>query len=122
MAQQLYCDICASEEPVQMLTNLADGSVLMLGPACLPHFYGSSVLLAMDAGEHKGPAGKCQACRRMHERMTTPVAPLDVQPAQPGSHNDDSDTADPHHDPAAAYAAGDDNPHRLAPSPEAEVQ
>lgn len=83
MAQQLYCDICTSEEAVQMLTNLADGSVLMLGPACLPQFYGHSVLAAMDAGEHKGPAGKCQACRRMHERMTTPVTPLDVD--QPDS-------------------------------------
>lgn len=84
MAQPLYCDICSLEEAVQMLTNLADGSVLMLGPACLPQFYGHSVLAAMDAGEHKGPAGKCQACRRMHERMTTPVTPLDVQaPADP---------------------------------------
>ena len=94
MAQQLYCDICASEEPVQMLTNLADGSILMLGPACLPQFYGHSVLAAMDAGEHKGPAGKCQACRRMHERMTTPVAPLDVQPPADGPADPAPDTTD----------------------------
>lgn len=76
MAQQIACDICAEEVAIQMLTNLTDGSVLAMGPACLPQFYGHSALTVMDAGEHKGPAGKCQACRRMHERMTTPVAPL----------------------------------------------
>ena len=85
MAQPIACDICNLEEAVQMLTNLTDGSVLAIGPACMPEFYGNSALVTMDAGEHKGPAGKCQACRRMHERMTTPVAPLDVQPpADPG--------------------------------------
>ena len=93
MAQQLYCDICASEEPVQMLTNLADGSVLMLGPACLPQFYGHSVLAVLDAGEHKGPAGKCQACRRTHERMTTPAAPAGAGDAPEGTTtNEPADT------------------------------
>lgn len=76
MAQQLTCDICGQEPGAQMLTNLADGSVLVMGAACLPVFYGQSVLLVTDAGEHKGPAGKCQACRRVHEQMTTPVAPI----------------------------------------------
>lgn len=83
MAQQIACDICAEEVAIQMLTNLTDGSVLAMGPACLPQFYGHSALTVMDAGEHKGPAGKCQACRRMHERMQTPVASLDA-PASPG--------------------------------------
>jgi hypothetical protein len=76
MAQQLACDICGGEEAVQMLTNLATGDVMTLGRACLPAFYGQSVLSVMDAGEHAGPANKCQACRRVHEKMTTPVAPL----------------------------------------------
>ena len=89
MAQPLYCDICSAEEAVQMLTNLADGSVLMIGAACLPQFYGQSVLITMDAGEHKGPAGRCQACRRMHERMTTPVAPLDTAPPAPETPDDE---------------------------------
>lgn len=88
MAQSLPCDICQQEEAVQMLTNLTDGSVLTMGAACLPHFYGHSALATMDAGTHKGPAGKCQACRRMHERMTTPVAPLDVEPAAPSDGDD----------------------------------
>lgn len=76
MAQALACDICGDEEAVQMLTNLATGVVMTLGPNCLPAFYGQSVLIAVNAGEHAGPAGKCQACRRVHERMTTPVAPI----------------------------------------------
>ena len=98
MAQPIACDICGLEEAVQMLTNLTDGSVLALGPACMPAFYGHSALTTMDAGEHKGPAGKCQACRRMHERMTTPVTPLDVAPA-------DSTTADPVPDTTGQEAA-----------------
>jgi hypothetical protein len=61
MAQPLNCDICAAEPGVQMLTNLADGSVMVLGGLCLPVFYGHSVLQVMAAGEHKGPASKCQA-------------------------------------------------------------
>ena len=122
MAQPIACDICSLEEAVQMLTNLTDGSVLAIGPACMPSFYGNSALVTMDAGQHKGPATKCQACRRMHERMTTPVAPLDMPAGPTVGEVPTADTADPHHDPAVAYAAGDDNPHRLAPSPEAEVQ
>ena len=85
MAQQLTCDICHDETGVQMLTNLATGDVLVMGTACLPTFYGQSVLGVMDAGDHKGPANKCQACRRVHERMTTPVAPIGIeQPADDG--------------------------------------
>lgn len=75
MAQPIACDICTTEQAVQMLTNLQDGTVLAIGAACLPDFYGHSLLVVMDAGQHKGPAGKCQACRRVHERMTTPPAP-----------------------------------------------
>lgn len=76
MAQQLSCDICHDEPAVQMLTNLQDGTVLVMGAGCLPVFYGQSALMVMGAGEHAGPPTKCQACRRTHERMTTPVAPL----------------------------------------------
>jgi hypothetical protein len=82
MAQQLPCDICGAEAAIQMLTNLEDGTVITLGAACLPHFYGQSALITMQAGEHKGPSSKCQACRRMHEQMTTPVAQLGADPAE----------------------------------------
>ena len=95
MAQPIACDICSQEEAVQMLTNLTDGSVLAIGPACMPAFYGHSVLAVLDAGEHKGPAGKCQACRRTHERMTTPVTPLDVQPPADTTPAPAADTAEP---------------------------
>ena len=95
MAQPIACDICSLEEAVQLLTNLTDGSVLAIGPACMPEFYGNSALVTMDAGEHKGPAGKCQACRRMHERMTTPVTPLDVQPATDNQPAPVADTPEP---------------------------
>jgi hypothetical protein len=84
MAQPINCDICQAEHAVQMLTDLQDGSVLALGPGCLPMFYGHGVLAAMDAGDHKGVPSKCQACRRVHERMTTPVTPIGVDvPADP---------------------------------------
>lgn len=83
MAQPIACDICTTGPAVQMLTNLQDGTVLTMCAACLPAFYGHSVLAVMDAGGHKGPAGKCQACRRVHERMTTPVAPI-------GTRDDDA--------------------------------
>lgn len=100
MAQQLTCDICGAEDGAQMLTNLADGTVMIVGAGCLPFFYGHSVLLTMEAGEHKGPAGKCQACRRTHERMTTPVAPIgDV------SRETSADTAGQH--PAPVIPPGD---------------
>lgn len=80
MAQQLPCDICREEIAVQMLTNLATGDTMTLGPSCLAQFYGQSVLTLLEAGYHKGPAGKCQACRRFHEQMTLPTAPAAVEP------------------------------------------
>lgn len=83
MAQPINCDICADEPAVQMLTNLATGDVMSLGAACLPLFYGQSALLAIEAGDHAGPAGKCQACRRFHERMTTPVTPMTADTPAP---------------------------------------
>jgi hypothetical protein len=76
MAQPVICDICSAEEAIQMLSNLTDGSTIAIGPGCAGPFYGHMVLGAFNAGEHKGPAGKCQACRRTHEGMTTPVAPI----------------------------------------------
>lgn len=84
MAQQIACDICEQEVSVQMLTNLVDGNVLAIGAGCLPAFYGNMALTLLEAGEHKGPASRCQACRRVHERMTTPVAPIGAEaPADP---------------------------------------
>jgi hypothetical protein len=78
MAQPVYCDICGQEQAVQMLTNLETGETIAMGPGCLPVFYGQSTLAVMDAGEHKGLPQKCQACRRVHERMT-----LTARPAPP---------------------------------------
>lgn len=78
MAQPITCDICGLEQAVQMLTNLQDGNTLAIGALCSPTFYGHSHLAVTGAGEHRGPASKCQACRRLHEQMTTPVAPLEV--------------------------------------------
>ena len=80
MAQQIACDICGSEQAAQMLTNLETGEVLAMGPACMPVFYGQSVLQVMDAGEHKGLPQKCQACRRIHEQMTLIMRPAVVPP------------------------------------------
>jgi len=79
MAADIPCDICSLEPAAQLLTNLTDGNVLAIGGACLPQFDGHMPLDLFQAGEHKGPATKCQACRRFHERMTTPVAPLNVE-------------------------------------------
>lgn len=79
MAQSYPCDICGQEEAVQTLTNNQTGDVMLLGAACLPVFYGNMTLQLFEAGDHKGPAGKCQACRRVHEHMQTPVAAIDVQ-------------------------------------------
>ena len=101
MAQAIACDICSAEEAIQMLTNLQSGEVLAMGPACMPVFYGQSVLQVMDAGEHKGLPQKCQACRRVHEHMmmlTSPAAvPADPIPPAAGhaadGDNGDDDTA-----------------------------
>jgi|SRR5882762_5200996 len=79
MAYDAPCDICGQEPTAQLLTNLADGAVLGIGTACLPQFYGNMTLELFEAGEHKGPATKCQACRRFHERMTTPIAPIGTE-------------------------------------------
>jgi hypothetical protein len=89
MAQPLTCDLCGAEEAVVMQTNLTDGSSMAVGAACLPMFFGGAVLGSIGSDGHSGPPTKCQACRRTHERMTTPVAPLgadqtpdDSQPAE----------------------------------------
>jgi hypothetical protein len=78
MAQQLPCDYCNAEEAALMMTNLGDGTVVTVGAACLPLFFGGALLGAIGSDGHAGPPTKCQACRRTHERMTTPVAPLSL--------------------------------------------
>jgi len=83
MAQAIPCDICGEEQAIQLLTSMTDGQTIAMGPACLPVFYGQSLLLVLEAGEHKGPASKCQACRRTHEHLTTPVTKLGTHPADP---------------------------------------
>lgn len=99
MAQPLICDVCGQEEAYQMITNLQSGEVLALGPACIPMFYGQAALASIGAGDHAGPAGKCQACRRFHEAQTTPVAPLAVPADDQNDHTDE-----PADDTAAADA------------------
>lgn len=83
MAQQLPCDLCADEQAVVMMSNLVDGQVMTVGARCLPQFFGGALLGAIGSDGHAGPPTKCQACRRTHERMTTPVAPIGT--AEPDS-------------------------------------
>jgi|SRR6185437_8998926 len=83
MAAQLPCDLCEQEAAVVMFNNLVDGSAMTVGALCLPTFFGGAMLGAIGSDAHAGPPTKCQACRRVHERMTTPVAPLTAQPDQP---------------------------------------
>lgn len=76
MAADLPCDFCGEEAAVLMMNSLSDGSVITVGAACLPTFFGGAMLGAIGSDAHAGPPTKCQACRRVHERMTTPVAPM----------------------------------------------
>lgn len=80
MAQPLTCDLCQAEDAVLMQTTLTDGSSMTVGAMCLPLFFGGAVLGVIGSDGHAGPPTKCQACRRTHERMTTPVAPLSIDP------------------------------------------
>jgi hypothetical protein len=92
MAQPLSCDLCGAEQAVLMQTNLIDGSVLAIGGLCLPQFFGGAVLGVIGSDGHAGPPTKCQACRRTHERMTTPVAPIAAEPlADPSLENEPAD-------------------------------
>ncbi|HTM85003.1 MAG TPA: hypothetical protein VL179_08890 [Mycobacterium sp.] len=96
MAQPLVCDLCQAEDAVLMQTTLTDGSSMTVGPACLPMFFGGAVLGVIGSDGHAGPPTKCQACRRIHETMTTPVAPLaaaDPVPETPGVSPADIDPA-----------------------------
>jgi len=83
MAAELPCDFCGAEAAVLMMNSLTDGSVVTVGAACLPLFFGGALLGAIGSDGHAGPPTKCQACRRSHERMTTPVAPLTAEAAPP---------------------------------------
>lgn len=80
MAAELPCDFCGDEAAVLMMNSLTDGSVVTVGTSCLPLFFGGAMLGAIGSDGHAGPPTKCQACRRVHERMTTPVAPMSAQP------------------------------------------
>lgn len=83
MAQQLICDLCSAEQAVLMQTTITDGSTMLVGPACLPLFFGGAILGVIGSDGHAGPPTKCQACRRTHERMTTPVAPISIPGPDP---------------------------------------
>lgn len=93
MAQPLPCDYCSSEDAALMMTNLVDGTVVTVGPACLPLFFGGALLGAIGSDGHAGPPTKCQACRRSHERMTTPVAPISIPTEEVGIL--ESETSEP---------------------------
>lgn len=99
MAQALPCDYCGNENAVLMMTNLDDGGTVTVGAACLPLFFGGALLGSIGSDGHAGPPTKCQACRRTHERMTTPVAPISI----PGPEADTTaDTLEAHQTEQAA--------------------
>lgn len=80
MAQPLICDVCGTEEAVQMINNLTDGSVMTLGPACIPEFFAQATATLWGTGQHEGPRTKCPACRTMHEQMTGGVTAIATDP------------------------------------------
>jgi hypothetical protein len=90
MAQPIACDLCGEENAAVMQTNLVDGSSMAVGPACLPMFFGGGLLGVIGSDQHAGPPTKCQACRRIHERMTTPVAPISLPADPPGPPGDEA--------------------------------
>ena len=106
MAQQLPCDLCGEETAVVMMNNLADGGSMTVGPQCLPGFFGGALLGAIGSDGHAGPPTKCQACRRTHEHMTTPVAPLSIPAADPAvTEFDDREAESEQTDPADSKSA-----------------
>jgi hypothetical protein len=76
MAAPLICDICQAEPGAQMLSNLADGSQMVLGAACIPDFYHQSILALFGGTQHGGPRTKCTACKAIHEHGTGAVVPI----------------------------------------------
>lgn len=86
MAQPLTCDLCGEEAAILLQQNLTDGSSVTVGPACLHLFFGGALLGVIGSDGHAGPPTKCQACRRSHERMTTPVAPISIPADDQGDH------------------------------------
>ena len=97
MAKPINCDLCGEEEAVLMQTSLADGSSLAVGPACLFVFFAGGALGIIESGPHTGAGTKCQACRRVHERMTLAAQP----PAVPEDDQNDHTS-----EPADSEAAG----------------
>ena len=95
MAAQLPCDLCDEEAAVVLFNNLADGSSMSVGAKCLPHFFGGALLGAIGSDPHAGPPTKCQACRRTHERMTTPVAPISIPADDSGGQAGEDLAAEP---------------------------
>lgn len=76
MAAQLICDVCGQEPGAQMLSNLADGSTMILGAGCIPDFYHQSILALFGGEQHSGPRTKCAACKSIHEHGTGGVVPM----------------------------------------------
>ena len=76
MAAELTCDFCREESAVLMMTDLVTGTVVTVGAACLPMFFGGAHIGSIGSPGHAGPPTKCQACRAIHDQMTTPVAQL----------------------------------------------
>ena len=86
MAQQLTCDQCNSEPAILIQTNIGEGDIIAVGAGCAPVFFATVAMTLLECGDHQGPAGKCQACRRLHEKMTTPAAPLTVPDDDQNDH------------------------------------
>ena len=92
MAAQLICDICNTEPGVQMLSNLADGAVMVLGAGCLPDFYHQSILTLFGGQQHSGPRTKCAACKAIHEHGTGGVVSIGEGDGQaPDAASDQAD-------------------------------
>ncbi len=94
MAADIPCDLCGEEAAVVLMNNLVDGGTMAVGSLCAPMFFGGAMLGAIGSDAHAGPPTKCQACRRVHERMTTPVAPLTAQAAPPDQPTAEAAEAD----------------------------
>lgn len=94
MAQEIICDMCQAEHAVLMHTNLAEGSVLAVGPACLITYYESSlktltVAAKAGAAEAESPADGPAAADVAGD--TIPAAPARRKPRKPAQPKEVAD-------------------------------
>jgi hypothetical protein len=93
MAQAIHCDGCENEQAVMLITNLDNGDVLGLGPACFPTWcaaMGETVQAALE-----GPPAEDveQAQGDTPEGVTDGISPNNPA-TYPPAHEDPD--ADPH--------------------------